>query len=539
MSLRELFPAYPLFLKSPPKSKIKFGTRRLYVDLPWPAYYFLRLAMDKAVKIGLTKEEVKEGWNKFLQDNKDVLTFHGKPFISVSLRSTPSSEKEFLRLDVRWRLFIDYLEEKAIRFLSEIEKGGENIMKVYQEIWSNFFGITGILEPPKPGYFPASREIFRKLLKRTGDYYQLNRLLDGLEGIIVKVEKVMKDKIPSIQLYTTNLIMDIQHLRTLVDVVNIPAAYLLLRNLLESFVKLLVYYDIGKFIDNPDLILSSMFLYEYEAAGKTSKKLRIYSLRKFKNKLVRKLLKVTPSDNLLDIIERLKELQTQTLGVNPQVLRELSEVYGLDADLDKLYSACSSVIHNQPPLPFFSLLEVKFFKHFLEKYLNSLQMMAEKLIGGKIEIGEIRIVPVPETGKLKECLKVVHKLRIEHHSEMKNIIKEALTKVRPFVLAVVFHLISPSFTSLRELSFTQEDLKDVIEKLQLISFRIGLSYETYEALNRFQEILTPELEKYKAFSSLQSEEQKRVTIFYLLLLYLPKIVEEIVNDAILKLKENG
>ena len=102
MSLRELFPAYPLFLKSPPKSKIKFGTRRLYVDLPWQAYYFLRLAMDKAVKIGLTKEEVKEGWNKFLQDNKDILTFHGKPFISVSLRSTPSSEKEFLRLEVRY-----------------------------------------------------------------------------------------------------------------------------------------------------------------------------------------------------------------------------------------------------------------------------------------------------------------------------------------------------------------------------------------------------------------------------------------------------
>jgi len=82
--------------------------------------------MSKAVKVGLTKEEVKEEWNKFLQRNRDILTFHGKPFISVSLRSTPFSEKEFLRLDVGWKLFIDYLEEKAIRFLFEIERWREH-----------------------------------------------------------------------------------------------------------------------------------------------------------------------------------------------------------------------------------------------------------------------------------------------------------------------------------------------------------------------------------------------------------------------------
>ena len=534
MSLRELFPVYPLTLKSPRKFKIKFGTRRLYVDLPWPSYYFLQVAMSKAVKVGLTKEEVKEEWNKFLQHNRDILTFHGKPFISVSLRSTPFSEKEFLRLDVRWRLFNEYLEEKAICFLSKIEKGGENIMKVYQEIWSNFFAITGILEPPKPGYFPASREIFRKLLKRTGDYYQLERLLDDFEGIIVKVEKVMKDKIPSIQLYTTNLIMDIQHLRTLVDVVNIPAAYLLLRNLLESFVKLFVYYDIGKFIDNPDLILSSMFLYEYEATGEALKKPRIYSLRRFRDKLVRKLPKIAPSNNLLNVIKRLKKLQIPTLGVKLQVLKEFSEVYRLDVGLDKLYSACSSVIHNQPPLPFFSLLEVKFFKRFLEKYLNSIQIVAEKLIGRKIKIRKMLGVSIPESDKpFKECLKVVHKLWGEHDSEIKDLIKRALAEVkgfwvRPLTLTAVFHLISPSFTRLRKLFFMQEDLKDVVEKLEPISFRIGLSYEVYETLNALQEVLTSELEKHKTFSSL-SEEQKKATVFYLLSLYLPEVVEEMVK----------
>ena len=130
---------------------------------------------------------------------------------------------------------------------------------------------------------------------------------------------------------------------------------------------------------------------------------------------------------------------------------------------------------------------------------------------------------------------MVHELWIKHDSEMKNIIREALTEVkgfwvRPLVLAAVFRLISPSFTRLRKLFFTQEDLKDAIERLQPVSFRIGLRQEVYETLNALQEILTPELEKYKTFSSLQSEEQKKTTVFYLLLLYIPEVVEEIVKE---------
>jgi len=540
MRLRELFPTYPLTLRSLPKSKIRFGTRRLYVDLPWPTYHFLQLVMNKAVKAKLTKEELKEEWDKFLQRNKDTLTFHGKPFVSVSLVSTPFSEKDFLRLNVKWRLFIDYLEEKAIRFLSEIEESGENIMKVYKEIWYNFFLIRGTLEPPEPGYFPTSRERFIKLLKRTGDYYQLKSLLDNFEKIIVNVKETIGKKAPSIELYTTNLTMDVQHLRTLIDAVNIPAAYLLLRNILESFVKLFVYYDVGEFNNNPDLALSSMFLYEYEATRKTLRKPRSYSLEEFRKEFRRKLQKVAPTDNILDVIGILKDLKTRTLGVNVQVLEKFSEVYKLDTSLDKLYSACSFVIHNQPPLPFFSLLEVKFFKHFLEKYLNSIQIMAEKLIGRKVEIRKPCGIPVLESDKLKECLKTAHKLWMEHNSEIKNIIRRALTEVKgslvnPFVLVAVFHLISASFTKLKEFSFTQEDLKDVIEKIQPISFRTGLSYEVYETLNAFQEIITPELKKYKTFSSLQSEEQKKTTVFYLLLLYLPNVVEEIVEESNIKI----
>jgi len=75
MNLQELFPAYPLGLKSPVKSKTKFGTRRLYVDVPWQAYYFLKMIMNKAEGGELNAKEVKEEWHKFLRENKDSLTF--------------------------------------------------------------------------------------------------------------------------------------------------------------------------------------------------------------------------------------------------------------------------------------------------------------------------------------------------------------------------------------------------------------------------------------------------------------------------------
>lgn len=551
MSLRKLFPTYPLILKSPRRSRIKFGTRRLYVDLSWQSYYFLQQAMKKAVEAELTAEEVREEWHKFLQHNVDSVTFHGKPFVSVSLRFDKFSGKSFLRLDVKWDLFVKHLEEKAMGFLSEMQKNEQSIMEVYKEIWNNFFGVTGIIMPIEPLYFPSTRERFRKLLKRTGDYFHIERLLDQFEGIIKQVEETMKNKIPSVQLYTTNLIMDIQHLRALINVVDIPAAYLLLRNLLEIFVKLFVYLDIGRSLD-PNIVLYSMFLYEYETAGKLGlKKRRRYSLKGFKKEFIRKFLKVfstLSTDKPLDIrelINKLKDKQIPMFGINPKVLEEFSEGYGLsEVSFDKSYSACSIIIHNQPPLPFFSLLEVKFFKHFLEEYLKSLRVMAEKLANEKIRLETIHVLPLPkEKASLRECLRVVRSLERRYGVEIKGIIRRTMVTlqktrgegldwiwIKPLTLMSIFHMISPSFSRLTDFSFIEEDIQDIIEKLQPLSFKASIRNEVYDTLINLQDIILPDLEKYEVFSSLTSAEQKRKVVFYLLLRHLPEIVEGMIKN---------
>lgn len=540
MSLRELFPAYPLILKTPPKSLVKFGTRSLYVDLPWQAYYFLAAAMSKGAKAGLTAKEVKEEWRKFLEANKEVLTFRDKPFVMASLRFNKFLGKSYLRLDVKWDLFVEYLEEKARTFLSEVREIGENIMKVYGEIWINFFGINGVIAPPMSQYFPSSRERFRKLLKRTGDYFYIEKLLDRFENMMRRVEISIGNKIPSVRLYTINLIMDIQHLRALVDIANIPAAYLLLRNLLENLVKLFIYLDFGKSIDT-NLILALMFIYEYEMA---ERRRRVYSLKKFKEETIKKLSKIIISSpeeisDLSELINRLKEKRVPTIGINPQVLNEFSERFNLnEAKLAQLYKACSAVIHNQPPLPFFSLFEVKFFKHFLESYVQSLRVMVEKLTNEKISVERIQAIQsIPKVEEIvKNCLQAAYVLIAKHGIKVEEIVKKALItlqkKERDWIwtdlltLASIFHLLSPSLTHLRKLSFVEEDMRDVIEKLQPISFRISIQDEIQRTLTNLQDIMLPDLERYEVFSTLKSTEEKRKTIFYLLLHYLPRMIKE-------------
>lgn len=540
MTLKELFPAYPLVLYSPPNSKIKFGTRKLYADLPWQAYQFLQAAMSKAIESGLTKEEVREEWRKFLQDNRDSLTFRGKPFVQISLKSLPFSKKDHLVLNVKWDLFIEYLEEKAVRFLSKTMERGENIGEVYREIWNNYFlSIGGFPIPPVPSYSPFSLETFRKLLKRTGDYSYIKNLLDQFEEMMRKVGEAMKDEIPPIQLYTTNLRMDIKHLRASIDIVDIPAAYLLLRNLLENFIKLFVYLKVGSSV-NPNVALFSMFFYEYEMSGK---KYRMNSLSKFEREWVGKFSEIYSTIPHVDLIEKFKEKCMPRLWIDRRFLEEFSKSYNLEeAKLVEIYSACSFVVHNQPPLPFFSLLEVKFFKRFLERYLYSIRLMVEKLTGNKIEIEKVHSPPLlgkEERASLRKCLEVTYSLDVKHGEEIREIIKKLLKILRegkkaggsnrasvdPLTLMSVFGTLSPSFIHLRNFSFIEEDLEDVIKKLEPLTPNKHLRHKVQETLNLLQEVLTPYLENYEIFSSLNSEQKRKVS-FYLLMLYLPKIVED-------------
>jgi len=168
VNLREIFPVYPLTLRSRPKSKVKFGTRRLYVDLPWPVYHFMGWEAERSKNVDLTSSDVKRDWKEFLQQYKSFFIFNGKPLVSVSLRSDKFSGKKFLVLIIRWNLFVEYLENKAKNILFDVKKDGRNVLKLYKEIWLNYFNIPNKMIPPQPTYFPSERERFDEVMMEEG-----------------------------------------------------------------------------------------------------------------------------------------------------------------------------------------------------------------------------------------------------------------------------------------------------------------------------------------------------------------------------------
>nr|MDO8097732.1 hypothetical protein [Candidatus Njordarchaeota archaeon] len=395
MSLRELFPGYSLTLRSPRGCKTKFGTRDVYVDFPWQAYRFLQAVMDKAVRSGLTKEEVKEKWHEFLLENKDTLLFDGKSLVSVSLIASPLSTKSFLELRVNWPIFVKYLERKASRFMSEINRHAHKIMKAYKEIRLNIFYASNTVKSTKHQYSPFIRERFLELLNTSGDWQDIQRLIDLLETLVAKIEEGKKREVEWFQLYTTNLQMEIQHLRSSMEAVNIPGGYLLLRNMLETLVKMYVYADIGRSIDSEGFVLVTMFLYEYEVLDKRQKKLSLRELTdRLRLDIMNLVSRLPPIKEVVisEFIEKLRIENAPTLWIDRKTLREFSIAHSLDGGIDQLYSACSKVIHNQPPLPFFSLLEVKVFKHFLQRFVHSLRMIAEGLIHQRIDLPDIDLL---------------------------------------------------------------------------------------------------------------------------------------------------
>jgi|Deesub1362B_J571_1020462.scaffolds.fasta_scaffold01311_8 hypothetical protein len=392
MSIRKLFPEYPFIFRTPPKSKVRFGTRRLYVDLPWQVYHFLKLAMIKATEEDLSAIDIGKEWQKFLKENKNALTVNGKPFVTVFLCSPLSSTRPSLRMRIKWELFVEYLEIKASQLASEVEKDGEDIMKVYRDIWKNLLFIIGEVKPVEEKHLHLMRDDFRELLKKTGDFQQIEELLNLMQSLVDQLRRAEEESnVVSIGLYTSSVSMYIRQLHAaLTETFNIPAAYLLLRNILEWFVKLVILLNVGRGI-NPNVYLYSMFFYEYEGCPK------IYSLDRFKKKSIKKFLKILQEQSgetiyILEVLDKLQEKQVPSLGINRDLLRNFAQTYGLGGgNLIELYRACSTVIHNQPPLPFFSLLEIKFFKHFLKKFL----ITAEKLIEIAIPAVEARTSSLP------------------------------------------------------------------------------------------------------------------------------------------------
>jgi hypothetical protein len=96
----------------------------------------------------------------------------------------------------------------------------------------------------------------------------------------------------------------------------------------------------------------------------------------------------------------------------------------------------------------------------------------------------------------------------------------------------LFQLVSVNWTHVRDRSFTEKDLKHVIQLLQPNSFKVSIQNEVYETLNKVQESLIDKLDKYDSFSNLACVELKRRVVLGLLLPYLPAVAKERLSQQV-------
>jgi len=563
MRLSELFPTYPIQVVTPRGSKVKIATRKIYVDLPYEFWDFILEVLPKINESKNPQETFKEEKEKFYSDKRDRITFNNVYLGKLLLHPTAWTTQLLLKLKVNWPVFLEYLEDKAQKLISEIEKKGSNIREVYNEIIDNFTRSIPIesikSNMPILRFNTDEFEKFKKLVKWLREEQAIRNYLLTLKQAVEGIAKITKLK--GIELWSLQLKSDFYAVEQCLENMDILSCYFYLRNALENLVKFVVYSDIAININTPHDLLLVFFFYEKIAKNWENK---IDSLRiKYREEIVL-YLKNVPEAYLnktkenYDILDKVYNLMNDKklpkLNIKSSTVEEFDDEYRVK--FTNYWSACSEVLHNQSPLPFFSLLEVKAFKHFLRKYSEEFISVLEKIIPSlakvsgkdpellrkiiiasrqslsKVKATKMSTLTKQRLGKdakdvfneliLKEETKLIIKSLIEDKTLNKEIFFDPLT------LLSLFHLFSPSPTQIEHGKFNSEDIEYLITKIQPLSLDVKgtIKTEFNTTLKMLEEKMIPKLEEISpAFSKLKEKEKKTIT-FYLLAIKLPEIFKE-------------
>lgn len=573
---------------TPKESPLRFGTRRLYTDLPYQVYRFMAYIMSKAQRDTITKEQVKEEWRRFLKTREgQAIIYKGRPLCTVFIKEMFAEEarhadyvrKPHICLNVRWRTFLNYLDDEAKKYLHDVMENGDAIVKLYNRILSNALFIRDVLMPLEPVYsLSKPLEDFKRLLRLIGDMYYMKATIEKLVSFKYRAKGKLQELVEIIKrdergharlLYIMHLMADLIHLYHLVDMADFIAAYALLRNIIETAIKACAYYEYGRLAEDlplgRDLFMYAMYFYEHslenyrdqkepERRKEKKEKERVYSWKRWGEELqrrarfIRKLFHEKSEVTLEDIIEEFVKCKAKELRINADVIKDFLEQKNLlDTRLHELYRACSYVIHNITPLPFFSLLEAKFFKYFLNKVLTGIWKLIiavfttpeeRSILLRRMEIGTIEKPPNIDPGYEQWCLRMAKQIDAKHKevidSILTNFLKElekpvAQQRYDPLKISSLIYVINPSWTQLENRFFTMEDMEDLIRKLDPLCTPIGvLSLELNKSIEVLYESLYPLLrDEYKL-----DEEMARKVVFYITLMKLPRKICEMLKRGL-------
>jgi hypothetical protein len=537
--LSKIFPSYPLQLASPRKGSVRIASRRPYVDLPYAFWVIMGRVVDELDKSKDLQETFGKTTERLYSDEevRKATTFNGACLGTILLVvGPPWSEKPLLKLKVNWKLFLQYLEERAQELASKVEADGSTIRELYNEVEGNYFRLAGLRFIPDPRvarFNELSLERFKKLLRELGEEREIRRALSALKKLVSTARSAGP---PGLGLWMLQLEADFHAVEACLENMDILSCYFYLRNALENLVKLIVYSDIAKEFSAPDEVLMSLFFYDRVAEG------RCGSIRQLVKNYVNKIHKHVASSEARseELYQVMVEKRLPKLYVDRQCLKEFQERYGIEAPIVNFWRACSEVMHNRSPLPFFSLLEVKAFKHFLRRYSERFASVLKAFLPSIAEAPSGEGEEPPARLRLSErAWKALHQLSAQREREVRELLgsmikDEALRKALFFdllTLASIFHLVCPSLRHIKSGEFSIEDVEYFIAKIRPLSrFPFNqlsmrdLVCKFREALRALEEAMMPKLEELSPELSRLSEEGRGAVASYLLAMELPKLL---------------
>ena len=568
MQWSKIFPCYPFQLRRRRGGKVRIGSRKIYVDLPCIFPLFLNEIAYRYGKRGITREEFEREWDEWLQQYKSLACFNGKRIATIYLVPTSFYREPMLRCRVNWKTFFDYLDYVARDVVGQIKEDGEKgLAALYNLIYDNYYALFLYKEPPEPAESSRELEHFKRVVRRTGEKNKIENLLNQMEAIAENLEhwykknlkKQYKEDYPSIELYTLHFKSDIRGALKSLENMNIIAIYFYLRNILELFIKLLAYMKVAEEFgkEKLNMVLRILYLYDKkipeleeklktlikEKTGKEVKetiKLRKNSILQFENTFRKKMSKILSQITEKTTYEELFDIMASkgvcVLGISRGVIEDFCKRNGINTSLVEYWRACSYAIHQQTPLPFYSLLEVKGLRAFLEVLLNDMMNAMVKISGiskekltkhKSVKESILTNVSIPKQQFLDEIERVIDRKEEIIKRRLKEIIENPqLNKnvwFKPRTLSSLFELIGVGSTKIKKGVFQPDDINELASSIQATGFKVNIYEEIKHTFEAFHLSLQPLLEKIMPqFRSLPENEKRGVT-FYLLLLYLPKV----------------
>lgn len=383
--MQVFFPYYPGYIRSKRNAAIRAYNHKIYVDFPWEIVEFYAEQLRKLWSGNCI--DIKSEWNSFYSKNQEY-TVSGKPICSffnthMSLSSIHKGKTSY-GFRVNKIQFERYLETQSYK-LFNLSKEAENLGPLQSNIFANFYRVFQILLPVDPN---EPKKVNRWRLKTSPDFHEIIHEINRLKWLLKPIDRLF----PTYQFFT-----DLQNLDYSINKLMIQPCYLYLRNILEKIVVVAAIIKITEDFfqklqlkDQRKLIPIAQSFYNLyytnlEKVNANSSNLKnCQSGGKFQSFVKDFITKASRKDlidnsggiNSQNIKKFLEEPKSclPSIHFGKDIIESMeTSIYPKGIGLHKVYSMCSSYIHELMPLPCDSLLELKFFRRFVCFYNTNIE----------------------------------------------------------------------------------------------------------------------------------------------------------------------